>query len=106
MIPHIGFAEMLLIAVIVIIFVGPKDLPRLMRTVSEFMTKARAMGQEFKGAFDEMSSELEMADIRGEIDALKHLDNFPEMTDTSLREEMQAIDQDIDAHNSDITDHE
>jgi len=44
MIPQFGFAEMIVLALLAIIVVGPKDLPKLMRTMGQFMAKVRAMG--------------------------------------------------------------
>ena len=60
----IGSFELMMLAVVAIIVVGPKDLPKLMRSLGQFMTKIRAMGQEFKDAFDDMAAETEMAELR------------------------------------------
>ena len=63
MLPSIGFPEMLVIVLLAIIFVGPKDLPKLMRTIGQWMAKFRAMGNEFKSAFDDMGVDDEVAAI-------------------------------------------
>jgi len=89
MIPQIGFAEMMVLALLAIIVVGPKDLPVLMRKLGGMMAKVRAMGQEFKDAFADMEAETEMAELRKEIQALK---DMGKLTDSDLTNEMREID--------------
>ncbi len=89
MIPQIGFAEMIVLALLAIIVVGPKDLPALMRKMGQAMAKVRAMGQEFKDAFADMEAETEMAELRKEIKALKDMGKF---TDDDLSNEMRELD--------------
>lgn len=80
---------MIVLALLAIIVVGPKDLPVLMRKLGQMMGKLRAMGQEFKDAFADMESETEMAELRKEIDELKKIGKF---TDDDLSNEMREID--------------
>lgn len=91
MLPSIGFPEMLVIMVLAIIFVGPKDLPKLMRTIGQWMARIRAMGNEFKSAFDDMDVDNEVAAIRREIEEMKSLGNL----DSEIDGEMRALDDDI-----------
>jgi len=72
---------MIVLALLAIIVVGPEDLPKLMRTLGRFMAKLRAMGQEFKSAFDEMGAASEMAELRREIDELKEMGRLSNLTD-------------------------
>lgn len=95
MIPQIGFAEMMVLALLAIIVVGPKDLPKLMRSVGGFMAKIRAMGQEFKDAFDDMGAEEEMAELRREIDDLKKMGKLSNLSDEAFAEDMRALDNDL-----------
>jgi len=92
MIPQLGFAEILLIAVLALIVVGPKDLPKMMRTAGRFVARLKMMGQEFKDAFSEIGAEEEMAELRREIDELKTLGS---LTDDELDGEMRALDRDL-----------
>lgn len=71
MLPDIGMFELLLIAAIAIIVVGPKDLPKMLRAVGQWMAKARKMAGEFQRSFDEMAKETELAELRKEVNALK-----------------------------------
>lgn len=80
---------MMVLALLAIIVVGPKDLPKLMRKAGQMMAKVRAMGQEFKDAFADMEAETEMAELRKEIQALK---DMGKLTDSDLSNEMREID--------------
>jgi len=91
MLPSIGFPEMLVIALLAIIFVGPKDLPKLMRTIGHWMGRIRAMGNEFKSAFDDMDINEDVAAIRKEIEEMKSLGKLP----SDLDDEMRALNDDI-----------
>jgi len=71
LVPQFGFLELALIAIIALIVVGPRDLPKLMRSAGRFVAKARAMAGEFTAAFDQMARETEMEELRKEIDDLK-----------------------------------
>ena len=91
MLPSIGFPEMLVIVLLAIIFVGPKDLPQLMRTIGQWMARIKSMGNEFKSAFDDMGVDDEVAAIRREIEEMKSLGKL----DPELGGEMRALDEDI-----------
>ncbi|MFN4297779.1 MAG: Sec-independent protein translocase protein TatB [Brevundimonas sp.] len=69
--PGIGATELLLIGIIALIVVGPKDLPLLMRRVGQFMNKARGMAADFRASFDEMARQSELDDLRKEVEALR-----------------------------------
>lgn len=81
MIPQIGFSEMLLLGLLAIIVVGPKDLPKLMKAVGGFMARLRALGNEFKSAFDDMGADEEMAELRREIEELKQMGKLTGLDD-------------------------
>lgn len=95
MIPQIGFAEMLVLALLAIIVVGPKDLPKLMKAVGGFMSRIRAMGQEFKDAFDDMGADAEMAELRREIEDLKNMGKLSNLSDEAFDEDMRSLDQEL-----------
>ncbi|MBX3506355.1 MAG: Sec-independent protein translocase protein TatB [Parvibaculum sp.] len=68
----LGWSELLLIVILAIIFVGPKDLPKLMRTVGQAIGKVRAMAREFQSSFDELARETELEELRKEVASLKN----------------------------------
>ena len=59
----IGWSEFVLIAVVALIAIGPKELPGVLRTVGQWMGKARKMAAEFQSQFQEAMKEAEMADL-------------------------------------------
>lgn len=69
--PGIGGFEILVIGLVALIVVGPKDLPMLMRKVGQFVAKARGMANEFRASFDEMARQSELDDLRKEVEALR-----------------------------------
>jgi len=69
--PTIGGFELLLLAILALIVVGPKDLPRLMRTVGRFAAKAKAMADDFRASFDDMAREAELEELRNQIKDLR-----------------------------------
>ncbi len=89
--PQFGFFELITVAVIALVVVGPKDLPRMMRSAGKMVRQARSLAAEFMGAFDQMSRELEMEEMRKEIEALKKDNVFAE-TKRSLDEAVKPVD--------------
>lgn len=67
----LGWSELLLIAVLALVVVGPRDLPRMMRTAGQYMAKARKVAREFQATFDELAKETEVEELRREVAALK-----------------------------------
>jgi sec-independent protein translocase protein TatB len=94
--PQVGFFELVVIAVIALIVVGPKDLPRLMRGAGQAAAKARRMASEFTSAFNQMARESEIEDMRREIEALKR-DNPAADAQRSFDEAMRPLDEEARA---------
>jgi sec-independent protein translocase protein TatB len=67
----IGWSEFLVIAVVALIAIGPKELPGVLRMVGQWMGKARKMASEFQGQFQEAMREAEMADLKKSFDEVK-----------------------------------
>jgi sec-independent protein translocase protein TatB len=67
----IGWSELVLIAVVALIAIGPKELPGVLRMVGQWMGKARKMAAEFQGQFQEAMREAEMADLKKSFDEIK-----------------------------------
>jgi sec-independent protein translocase protein TatB len=72
MFPDLSWSHMLLVLVVALIVVGPKDLPRLMRKVGQWTAKARNMADQFRRSFDEMARQSELDELRKEIDELRN----------------------------------
>jgi sec-independent protein translocase protein TatB len=67
----IGWSELVVIAVVALIAIGPKELPGVLRTVGQWMGKARRMAAEFQGQFQEALREAEMADLKKSFDEVR-----------------------------------
>ena len=75
----IGWTEMLVIAVVMIVVVGPKDLPRMLRTFGRTTTKLRAMAGDFQKQFNEALKEAELDDVKKSVDQLRSLNPASEI---------------------------
>src|ERR1700760_633714 len=67
----IGWSELVVIAVVALIAIGPKELPGVLRMVGQWMGKARKMAAEFQGQFNEPIGEAEMADLKKSFDEVR-----------------------------------
>src|SRR3981189_2598003 len=67
----IGWSELVVIAVVALIAIGPKELPGVLRMGGQWMGKARKMAAEFQGQFQEAMREAEMADLKKGFDEVK-----------------------------------
>ena len=66
----IGWSELVVIGVVALIAIGPKELPGVLRTVGQWMGKIRRMASEFQGQFQEAMREAEMADLKKQVDEM------------------------------------
>jgi len=72
MLPEAGALELLLVAAVALIVVGPKDLPILFRKLGQFVSKMRGLASEFRASFDELARQSELDELRKEVEALRH----------------------------------
>ncbi len=70
----IGWSEMLVIACLAIVVIGPKQLPAALKTLGFWMGKARRMAREFQGHVDEMVAQAELDDVKKEVNSIANLD--------------------------------
>src|SRR5215467_3652864 len=66
----IGWSELLLIGIVALIAIGPKELPGALRTLGQWMSKVRRMASEFQNQFHEAMREAELADLKKEVDEM------------------------------------
>jgi sec-independent protein translocase protein TatB len=70
---EVGWTEMLVIAVVMIVVVGPKDLPRMLRTIGKMTAKVRGMAGDFQRQFNEALKEAELDDVKKSVDTLRSM---------------------------------
>jgi sec-independent protein translocase protein TatB len=66
----VGWGELVLIGIVALIVIGPKELPAVLRTFGQYMTKIRRMAAEFQSQFQEAMREAEMAELKQQFDAI------------------------------------
>lgn len=75
----VGWSEMLVIAIVMIVVVGPKDLPQMLRTIGRMTTKMRGMANDFQKQFNEALKEAELDDVKKSVDSLRSLNPAAEI---------------------------
>jgi sec-independent protein translocase protein TatB len=71
MLPSLGFNEIIILGILALLVVGPKDLPLLFRKIGRWTAKLRGMAQEFRTGFDELARQAELDELKREVDALR-----------------------------------
>jgi sec-independent protein translocase protein TatB len=71
MMPGLGFTETILLVIVAIVVIGPKDLPLMMRKFGRFTGRMRALAFEFRQGFDELGRQAELDELRREVADLK-----------------------------------
>ena len=85
-----SWQHIVILLVVALVVVGPKDLPRLMHKAGKWAGKARNMANEFRKSFDEMARQAELDELRKEIEDLKKNNPVTEMMNsvTSVNDDL------------------
>ena len=75
----IGWSELLIIAVVAIVVVGPKDLPRLMRTFGHYAGKLRRAAADFQRQFEDAMRETELEEVKKAIDSVRSTETIVDL---------------------------
>jgi len=91
----ISWSEFLLIGVVALIVIGPKELPGVLRTLGQYTRKVRSMASEFQGQFQEAMREAEMADLKKQVDDMaQDLKDFDPLKE--VKSDVEAMSKDIE----------
>ena len=82
MLPGVGGVEYLVIAALIIIFVGPKDLPGVLRTFGRWWGKIKNFSREFKASVNSIASETGIDEIKSSVEKVKPKNFTDEMRDS------------------------
>jgi sec-independent protein translocase protein TatB len=90
----ISWTEFLLIGVVALIFIGPKELPAVLRTLGQWTRRIRSMAADFQNQFQEAMREAEMADLKKQVDDIAHdIKSYDPLKD--VRSDLEATGRDI-----------
>jgi sec-independent protein translocase protein TatB len=91
-----SWSELLLIGLVALIFIGPKELPGVLRTLGQWMSKIRRMAGDFQNQFHDAMREAELADLKKEVDEMAahaaNYTNFDPLDDVRKQAEMAQRD--------------
>jgi len=100
----LGFQEFILIAFVLLIVVGPKDLPKVLRSITGLVRKIKSMASDFHSGIDDLANEAEISDLRkevsnindkkligSEIEDLKGFQNIDDLNMGSLKKDVNDI---------------
>jgi sec-independent protein translocase protein TatB len=94
MMPGIGFAEMVLLVLVAIVVIGPKDLPLMMRKFGRFTGKMRALAFEFQQGIDELGRQAELEELRKEVQDLKKHTGIDDLQ-KEMEQDRIALERDV-----------
>jgi sec-independent protein translocase protein TatB len=91
----ISWTEFMLIGVVALIVIGPKELPGVLRTLGQYTRKVRSMAADFQNQFQEAMREAEMADLKKQVDDMaQDIKDFDPLK--GVREDVEAAGKDIE----------
>jgi sec-independent protein translocase protein TatB len=94
-----SWSELLVIGIVALVFIGPKELPGVLRTLGQWMSKVRRMAGEFQNQFHDAMREAELADLKKEVDDMAaqaaNYSKFDPLAD--VRKDMEATQREIES---------
>ena len=91
----ISWTEFLLIGIVALVVIGPKELPGVMRSLGQWTRKIRGMAADFQNQFQEAMREAEMTDLKKQVDDLaSDIKNYDPLK--TVREDVETMGKDIE----------
>ncbi|MBS4084390.1 MAG: twin-arginine translocase subunit TatB [Rhizobiales bacterium] len=85
----IGWSELLLIGIVALVVIGPKDLPKVLRGLGAMMSKVRSMAAEFQGQFQDAMRDAELADLK------KQAEDLASSATNAIQNPVQSIESEL-----------
>jgi len=101
-----GWSEIALIVIVVIIIVGPKEIPNLLKQIGTFSKSLKKISREFKSSLNELAEESDLKDVKKSISDLKNIKKDLDPTVdfkneiNSIKDTVGSVDKDIKEINS------
>jgi sec-independent protein translocase protein TatB len=90
-------SKLLILGLVALIVVGPKDLPLLLRTIGKYIGMIRRQANEFRAQFDEAMRDQELANLKSEMESVKRdVEGTINTTTNAVRDDIDAVTRDID----------
>ena len=91
-----GWQEFMMIAFVLVLVVGPKDLPKVLRGFTKVTGQARQMAREFTRSLEDVTADSDMKDVKTMVSDLKsgNLDNVARVVDDAVKPEITSVAQD------------
>ena len=97
-----GWGEILLILLVVIIVVGPKDIPKFLRQIGNLSKSIKKISREFKSSLNQIAEETDLKDIKNSITEVTNLNKELDIK-SNLKNEIQAIKETISSVEEDVS---
>jgi len=91
----ISWTEFLLIGVVALIVIGPKELPTVMRTLGQYTRKIRSMAADFQNQFHEALREADMADLKKQVDDMRAISKTTNPL-KDVRTDLETVGKDVE----------
>ena len=95
-----GWQEFMMIAFVLVLVVGPKDLPKVLRGFTKVTGQARQMAREFTRSLEDVTADSDMKDVKTMVSDLKsgNLDNVARVVDDAVKPELASASQESDLY--------
>lgn len=86
----VGWPELMVVAVVTVLVVGPKELPRVLRTFTMFVRKAQGLAREFTSGMEDLARQADLDDLKKETAQFENISN----------KQFETFDQSLDPENT------
>ena len=97
-----GWGEILLILIVVIIVVGPKDIPKFLRQIGNLSKSIKKISREFKSSLNQIAEETDLKDIKNSITEVTNLNKELDIK-SNLKNEIKTIKETISSVEEDVS---
>ncbi|MBT5799209.1 MAG: twin-arginine translocase subunit TatB [Alphaproteobacteria bacterium] len=94
-----GWQEFMIVAFVLVLIVGPKDLPKVLRAFTKFTTQARRMSTEFSKSLQEMSDDEELKEVKKVLQDAKtgNFDEISELLDDDITKDIKSVGTELES---------